>query len=490
MTELCQFIDAFTTQRVLVVGDAMLDAYWEGSCGRICPEAPAPVIDLLRGGSDPGGAANVAANVHSLGGEAFLLGVIGEDDEAAALRKTISDRGLSPSNLLAARGRKTLAKRRITVDGQVICRIDQGDTGPIDEEIEARLVKRLADLWPRVDAVILSDYGYGVLTPNVIASIASLQDSSPRIVAADSRRLAAFRGIGPTVVKPNYAEASRLLDLACENARPRSEELLAHGPRLLERTGARIAPVTLDRDGAVVFERGRPAYRTYAENPVRAFPCGAGDTYLAAFTLALASAAATPVAAELAAAAAAVVVARPGTVSCSAADLHARRQGRSKIVDRRGLAERLAEERQHGRRIVLTNGCFDILHRGHVTYLARAKALGDVLVVGVNTDDGIRRLKGPTRPINALGDRLDVLAALSSIDYLLPFDEPTPHEIIRVVRPDIFVKGGDYTRDRLPEAGLVEELGGAIRILSFLADRSTTGLIDRIRTLEVPECVR
>ncbi|HXD87560.1 MAG TPA: D-glycero-beta-D-manno-heptose 1-phosphate adenylyltransferase [Urbifossiella sp.] len=490
MTELSATIASFAGKRVLVVGDAMLDAYWEGTCVRICPEAPAPVIDLIEGGSDPGGAANVAANVQALGAEAMLVGILGDDDEAAALRTALHDRGVATNHLLHQRGRKTLAKRRVTVGGQVVCRIDQGDTGAIDEEAEARLVNRLAEMWEDADAAILSDYGYGTLTPNVIAAIAALQARSPRIVAVDSKRLGAFRSVRPTVVKPNYWEAVRLLDLPPDNSRARADTLVAHGPQLLELAGARIASATLDRDGAVVFERGRAAYRTYAESTARCFPCGAGDTYLAAFTMALTSGAETPAAAELAAAAAAVVVARPGTSPCAAIELHARLHGRTKIVDRPGVAIRLAEERKLGRRIVLTNGCFDILHRGHVTYLARAKSLGDVLVVGVNTDDGIRRLKGPERPINALDDRLDVLAALSSVDYLVPFDEPTPHEIIRVVRPEVFVKGGDYTRDRLPEADLVEQLGGEIRILSFLADRSTTGLIERIRTREAQESLR
>lgn len=189
-------------------------------------------------------------------------------------------------------------------------------------------------------------------------------------------------------------------------------------------------------------------------------------------------------AAELAAAAAAVVVGKDGTARCCARELRARVAGGQKVADREGAIVRLAEERKRGRRVVLTNGCFDILHRGHVTYLTRAKALGDLLVVGVNTDAGIRRLKGPERPINALDDRVQVLAALSCVDLVVPFDEDTPHDLIRAVRPNVFVKGGDYTRDRLPEAGLVEALGGEVRILSFVADRSTTGLIEKIRATE------
>ncbi len=198
--------------------------------------------------------------------------------------------------------------------------------------------------------------------------------------------------------------------------------------------------------------------------------------------LGLAAGGDTTAAAELASAAASVVVGQEGTVSCSADDLRDQVAAGDKLVSNRArLAELRDAHRRAGRRVVFTNGCFDILHRGHITYLGRAKALGDILIVGVNSDEGIRRLKGPSRPINTLEDRIQVLAALSCVDHVIPFDEDTPCQLIEVVRPDIFVKGGDYTRDRLPEAELVESLGGVVRILPFIADRSTTDIIERIR---------
>ena len=416
----------------------------------------------------------------------MLLAVVGNDADGGDLAHAIGERGVSSARLIRQRGRKTLAKKRITAGGQVVCRVDQGDVGPIDEEAEARLVRGLVDCWRETEAVIISDYGYGALTANAIAALAQQQRQSPRLILADSKRLPAFREIGLTAAKPNYREALSLLGLQHESGHPRerAERLAAFGPRLLELAGAGIAALTLDTEGALVFERGRPPYRTYTEPRPQSFSCGAGDTYLAGLALALAAGADTPTAAEIAAAAAAVVVGKSGTATCTDRELRSHLSGGTKIVDREELWLRLEAERRRGRRIVLTNGCFDILHRGHVTYLARSKALGDVLVVGVNSDASIRRLKGADRPINALEDRLHVLAALSGVDYLLPFDESTPHEIIRAVRPHIFVKGGDYTRDRLPEAALVEELGGEVRILSFVADRSTTGLIEKIRTAQ------
>jgi D-beta-D-heptose 7-phosphate kinase/D-beta-D-heptose 1-phosphate adenosyltransferase len=480
-----ELIAGFAGRRVLVLGDPMLDVTISGACGRVCPEAPAPVVRVTGSAAAPGGAANAAANARALGADVTLLGLAGDDAEADELAAVLADSEVSADDLLRVPGRRTLAKRRVVAAGQVICRLDQGDTSPAAGEAEERLIARLRDLWADADAVIVSDYGYGALTPRVIAVLAELQRAAPRAAVGDSRRLAAFRSVGLTAVKPNYAETLNLLGLDPPADADRAEAVAAVGADVLDRTGATVAAVTLDADGAVVFERGRPPYRTYTEARPGGRASGAGDTYTAALALALAAGADTPAAAELAAAAAAVVVGRDGTAVCSARDLRARFTGDAKIHDREGIIVRLAEERRRGRRVVLTNGCFDILHRGHVTYLSRAKALGDVLVVGVNTDAGIRRLKGPERPINALDDRLEVLAALSCVDYLVPFDEDTPHELIRAVRPDVFVKGGDYTRDRLPEAGLVEQLGGEVRILGFVADRSTTALIGRIRTAEV-----
>jgi D-beta-D-heptose 7-phosphate kinase/D-beta-D-heptose 1-phosphate adenosyltransferase len=466
-----------------VLGEAMLDSYLDGASHRLCPEAPVPVVAVSGRRDAPGGAANTAVNVQALGARVSFLSVVGDDAEAGCLRRCLESRGVATEHLLACTGRRTLSKQRVCAAGQLLVRFDQGDTGPMDADCEHQLLGRLAELFSGCDAVIVSDYGYGVLTPAVIAALARSQARAPRVLLADSRQLPAYRRVGVTAVKPNYAEAAQLLGLPDEGLPgTRAERLVPYEKRLLQGTGARIAAVTLDCDGAILFERGRSPHRVYARPGPRICTSGAGDTYLGALGLALAAGADTPAAGEIAAAAAAVVVAKEGTASCSLTELRAcLAADRVVLSDRARLAAALAEHRRHGERVVFTNGCFDILHRGHVTYLRRARELGDVLVVGVNSDAGIRRLKGPTRPINALEDRLAVLAALRFVDYLVSFDEDTPHELIRLVRPDVFVKGGDYTRDRLPEASLVEELGGVVRILPFVEDRSTTGLIERIR---------
>jgi D-beta-D-heptose 7-phosphate kinase/D-beta-D-heptose 1-phosphate adenosyltransferase len=484
---LTPLIDAFPRLRVVVLGDAMLDRRLDGRCGRVCPEAPVPVVALAGQRDAPGGAANAAANAAALGADVCLLAAVGDDAEAAALRAAVERAGVA-ADLQTCRGRRTLAKTRVAADGHLLVRYDQGDTRPLPAGCERALIGRLRSLFPTGDAVLVSDYGYGVLTPAVVGTLTALRAKHPHVaVVADSKRLGLLRDLAPTAVKPNYAQALHLLGEADSAGGPdRAARIAERAELILNRTGARVAAVTLDVDGALVCERGRPPYRTYARPAPPGRAAGAGDTYAAVLALALVAGADTPAAAELAAAAAAVVVTEDGTATCTARALRAAVAAGDKVVTDRGeLAARLDHLRRRGRRVVLTNGCFDILHRGHTTYLGRAKALGDVLVVGVNTDDSIRRLKGPTRPINALDDRVQVLAALSCVDLVVPFGEDTPHELVRAVRPDVFVKGGDYTRDRLPEAGLVEALGGEVRLLPMVEDRSTTGVIERIRAAEV-----
>ena len=476
-------IDAMAGLHVLAIGEAMLDSYLVGPSTRLCQEAPVPVVAVAERRDHPGGAANTAVNLAALGCRVSFLSVVGDDPEGLLLRRELQARGVGIEHVLVQVGRRTLAKHRVVAGSQLVVRYDQGDTGTVDGGTERRLLDRLAELFPRCDAVVVSDYGYGVLTPRVIGRLAELQARMPRVIAVDARDLPAYRSVGVTVVKPNYAEASRLLGGHPELwDGPRVDVMAAEGEAILDRTGAQVAAITLDRDGAVVVERGRPTYRTYAQPADDARAAGAGDTFVSTLAVALAAGAHTPAAAELASAAAAIVVGRDGTSTCTAGDLrHALLSRDKRLADATALAAVADAYRRQGRRIVFTNGCFDLLHRGHITHLSRARAPGDVLIVGVNSDAGVRRLKGEGRPVIGLEDRLQVLAALSCVDHVVPFDEDVPDHLIAAARPDVFVKGGTYRRDQLPEAELVERLGGVVEILPYVLDRSTTGIIERIR---------
>jgi D-beta-D-heptose 7-phosphate kinase/D-beta-D-heptose 1-phosphate adenosyltransferase len=473
-------IHAFTSLRVLVIGEAMLDSYLEGHTCRVCREAPVPVVDLDSCLDVPGGGANAAVNAAMLGAKVTFLSVVGDDDEADRLGAALEGLGVGAGDLLRDSSRRTLVKQRVLANGQILLRLDRGSTDALASEIEDRLCARLRAAWSEVDAVIVSDYGYGISTPRVIDELAALHAASPCTLVADGKDLRRLARTRPTAVKPNYAEAAALLGLEAHNGDARLQQIAAHEHQLLEITGARIAAITMDASGGLVFEAGHPPYRTYTRPSLDSNATGAGDTFVSAFALALATGTSTPAAADLAASAAMIAVARAGTTGCTAAELRVHLAARDKLLPASDLEALTDNLRRAGKRVVFTNGCFDILHRGHVALLSRAKALGDVLIVGLNSDDSVRRLKGASRPINRASDRAQVLAALSCVDHIVEFQQDTPMSLIERARPDVYVKGADYTCETLPEAPLVERLGGQVRLLPYLDDFSTTGIIARI----------
>ncbi len=486
-THLQNYINAFSNLKVLVIGEAMLDSYLKGPSERLCREAPVPVVFVESCEHVPGGAGNTAVNLSSLGAQVFFVSVVGADAEGDQLIQALEANQVSSEHIIRQSERRTLAKQRVIATSQIVVRFDQGSNDNVKPETEDNLIHYLEDLFPQVDAVIVSDYGYGILTPRVIQALARLQTSQPRLLTVDSRRLLDYRSMPVKAIKPNYEEAVLLLGLEkphLQNERIRQIE--AQGSRLLDMANTQIAAITLDREGALIFERGiETPYRTYTRPASHSRAAGAGDTFMSALTLSLAAGAPTENASEIASAASSLVVEKEGTSACHQEELLRYFSSDEKFVtDVFQLAARLAAYRREGNRIVFTNGCFDILHRGHITYLNRAKSFGDILIVGLNSDDGVRRLKGPSRPINSVEDRGQVLAALSCVDHIVPFDDDTSHNLIRIIQPDVFVKGGDYTHQTLPEAKLVDELGGSVEILPYLKDHSTTGIIERIRELE------
>jgi len=476
------FLDRFPQLRVLVIGDAILDCFLQGGASRLCREAPVPIVDIQQIQEVPGGAANTAANVASLGGETYFLTAIGMDEAGDRLQAVLAQRGVLLDDLLSHPSRRTLIKQRVMAEEHLLVRFDQGSTGAIAPDLEDHLIERLQHRFLTCDAVIISDYGYGILTPRVIEALAQLQAEAPRIIVADSKQLQNYVNVGVTAVKPNYGEAIALLKQPLLTGSARIEQMTRTGQAVLAQTGAQMAAITLDVDGALMFQGDHPPTRTLAQPAPSSHATGAGDTYVAALALALAAGADANTAAALAAAATAITTTEMGTTCCDPGALRRSLLDTQKqIGDQAELLSVVAQLRRLGKRIVFTNGCFDLLHSGHVTVLEQAKALGDVLMVGVNTDESIRQLKGEARPVNGLGDRLAVLEALGCVDYVVPFGDLSPRELIRLIRPDIYTKGGDYTRQSLPETPLVEELGGDVVILPYVDQRSTTGLIQHIR---------
>lgn len=481
---LSQILDQWQAQTILVLGDAMLDCYLDGGSHRLSQEAPVPIVNITHCEDLPGGAANTAANVASLGGQVILLSVIGEDPEGRRLQTALDQRGVVTGCLITDADRKTLLKQRLLGNTHLLARMDQGSVDAIAPAIEQALIDQLKALFPKCDAVIVSDYHYGIMTPRVIEALIHLQSQYPRVLVVDSKRLEAYQTAGVTAVKPNYQEAIRLLNLT-PVLEGRIQQIWNSGDRLLHLTGAERVTVTLDVDGAVVFEQNHPPLHLPTRPAPFSHTAGAGDTFVAALALSLATGATTEIAATLATRAAAIVVNQSKTTTCVFEDLCQSVIELTKFISHPfDLSVHLQRYRRAGQRIVFTNGCFDILHAGHVTHLTQAKALGDVLIVGVNTDESIQQLKGRERPVNPLNDRLIVLAALTCVDHVVPFAELSPRNLIQTVRPDLYIKGGDYTRETLPEAELVEALGGTVKILPHLGDRSTSRLIQQIRSAQ------
>jgi D-beta-D-heptose 7-phosphate kinase / D-beta-D-heptose 1-phosphate adenosyltransferase len=469
----------FPRLTIAVAGDVIYDAYLDGRATRLSREGPVPVVAIEDRSEAAGGAANVAVNLVALGARVTLCSIIGDDHPGERLLDMLRSRGVAVDGVVRSPLRRTCTKRRVLAGGRMLLRFDEGTEGPATARERARMRAALAGAVAEADAVLLSDYGAGVVTEDLVECV--VRARGERSLVVDGRDPRRFREARPAICVPSFSEICPLLPpVAAE--RDRAGAVAAAADLILAETGADAAVVTLDRDGAMVIERGRRPHQVFVDAVPERCSAGAGDTFAAALTLATVAGADVTTAAEIASLAAAVVVAKPGTAACGLAELRLRLLGAGKVIpDIESLAALGERHREQGHRIVLANGCFDILHRGHVGLLEAAKRLGDVLIVALNGDASVARLKGASRPVNALADRIAVLAALSCVDHVIAFDDDAPTALIRALRPDVLAKGGDYTEDRVPEAGLVRELGGRVQILEVVPEYSTTRIIERVR---------
>lgn len=465
--------------RIAVIGDVMLDGWWSGTTDRFCREAPAPVVDIARRDYSPGGAANTAMNLQALGARVRLAGLVGEDDAGRRLRTLLDAAGVDHEQMLTHPVARTATKYRILSGEQVMLRMDDGGH-PVPADAEEQLAASL-EAWLRgADAVVVCDYGSGLLHGRVREALTAARGN--RFIVVDAHEPGLWSGLAADVITPNAQEAARLLGIALRPGTDRAGQVAGLGPDLLRTAGAAAAVVTLDREGTVLFTADGAVHRTWARPAAEKHASGAGDTFVACLTLARVAGLPLSTAADLAQNAADIVVQRAGTSVCTSADLalHLTALADTALAPAE-LGARVAADRAAGKRIVLTNGCFDVLHRGHTRYLQQAKALGDVLVVALNGDDSVTRLKGPDRPINPVHDRAGVIAALSCVDYVTVFDTDTPIPLIRALRPDIYAKGGDYSPEMLQETPVVRAVGGEVRILDYVADHSTSAVVERIQ---------
>jgi len=476
-------VRGFPGLRVLVVGDAMLDTWLEGEAIRLCKEAPVPVVREASTTHCAGGAANTAANLAALGAEVSFVSLIGRDSAGDHLRQALREAGIDDAGLVEDGDVSSLHKLRVIANGQYVVRFDEGDTEQASAPGRALILRRIADLYARCDAVVVSDYCHGAICDEVIGTLIRLRERGQKVIVVDSKEIARFCELQATMVTPNLREAHHAADPR-GSLDPRSTLTAAReiGARLRSLLRADQIAVTMANEGVLLI--GPTGEQTHLPcHPVeRAGDVGAGDTFTAAAALALTMGAPAALAVRVGIDSASIAVTRSRTSVVSYQDL-LRRVSLDDNPDPLSLKDvvaRLEGERFLGKRIVFTNGVFDILHAGHVQLLRRARALGDVLVVGLNSDASTRRLKGPTRPVNRESDRIALVSALDVVDYAVLFDEDTPAELIRAIRPHVHVKGGDYMAEFLPEIEAVHEVGAEVEILSLVAGRSTTALIDRI----------
>lgn len=465
----------FHEARVLVVGDVMLDRYWHGKATRMSPEAPVPVVRIASEEERPGGAGNVALNVAALGSAATLLGVVGMDESAARLYTSLTSAGVT-CDFLSVADKPTITKLRVISQHQQLLRMDfeqafqADDVAPLPEMVESAL--------QQAAVLVLSDYGKGTLVAVSRLIAAARARGIPIIV--DPKGTDFHRYAGASVITPNLSEFEAVVG-TCHS----ESELVEKGAALMARLNLRALLVTRGEHGMTLLQPDVPELHLPARAREVFDVTGAGDTVVSVLAAALAAGVSLSDATALANVAAGLVVAKLGTAAISAPELRRallRDEGSGRgVMTAEQLAVAVQDARAHGERIVFTNGCFDIIHAGHVGYLAEARAQGDRLIVAVNDDDSVRRLKGPGRPINPVDRRMAVLAGLEAVDWVVSFAEDTPEDLLTALRPDVLVKGGDYRVDQVVGAPIVESYGGEVKVLAFLDNVSTTAIVERLR---------
>jgi D-beta-D-heptose 7-phosphate kinase/D-beta-D-heptose 1-phosphate adenosyltransferase len=467
----------WSAKRLLVVGDVMLDKYVWGEVGRISPEAPVPVVRMTHQSQQPGGAANVAMNLARLGARAEVIGFAGGDEDGRQLAEGLKAQGIA-AKFVACEGFPTITKQRILGGQQQMLRLDTEKAGKRSPGDYDRLLQCVLEVLPGCDAVVLSDYAKGVLSPEICKAVIEAARAKDIPVLVDPKSADFSRYSGATTVCPNLGELSAAAQVDSHDMKG----MLDAAEGLVQKLDLEFLTATLGEKGIALV---RPGNRMLAPAVARQVfdVSGAGDTVIAVLALCLASGLKPETAVGLANIAAGIVVGKVGTVPVEKYELLAALapqialHAEDKVVEREELVQRVALWKANGERVVFTNGCFDLLHIGHITVLEQARRFGDRLIVAINSDASVSGLKGPTRPIVRETERARVLAALAAVDAVVVFGEPTPLELIVAAKPDVIVKGGDYIPDTVVGANEVKSWGGQVKIVPTVEGFSTTGLI-------------
>jgi len=465
--------------KILVIGDLMIDHYLWGKCERISPEAPIPVVNINNENTVLGGAGNVVNNLAALGAHTDVLSVIGDCEIANELETLLNKINVSTSHLIEEKGRLSSKKSRIIASQQQVIRFDRESNYDISAESQQTLFDQYKKILRKYDIILLSDYGKGVLTDSLTRDLIKEANNLGIKVLVDPKGINYSKYSGAYLLTPNKKEASLATNIDILN----DSNLLEAITQLKEKCSLVVSLITLSENGVAIYDNDLRIHQTMAREVYDV--TGAGDTVLAALGFALSSDYDIDQAVEFANLAAGVVVGKIGSATASIdeiidykSSLH-QSSSEEHIKTQKEIEVVCSKFKEKGKKIVFTNGCFDILHAGHVRYLETAKSFGDILMVGVNSDESVKTLKGETRPINNEQDRALLIASLEAVDYVVIFNEDTPYELIKAIKPDTLVKGGDYEDQKVVGQDLVSEL----KLVNFIEGKSTTRTIEKIQSL-------
>jgi D-beta-D-heptose 7-phosphate kinase / D-beta-D-heptose 1-phosphate adenosyltransferase len=471
-------------KNVLVIGDFMIDEYLTGTVERVNPEAPVLILNVKNERYGLGGAGNVVRNLLSLGIHAYASTVIGDDDDVNIIKRLINENHIPLQGIFEEKNRRTTRKTRLIAKHQHLIRYDRESTHQISYKNELRVINYIKEIIDKIDAVILEDYGKGVLTDKVIESTIRICRNHNKFCLIDPNRKNWESYSNATIITPNKKEASDALGYKLTNEKSIEEG----GFELIEKFNLPYLLITRSEEGMSLFIKEEKRQINIGTKTPEVFDsAGAGDTVIAGFTFGLINGLSFIESAHFSNVSAGIVVSKSGVATVSFDEVIKSLQSENKFYLKNRKHKSLEEIihicdelRRNKQKIVFTNGCFDILHSGHIKYLEKARSLGDILIIGINSDASVKKLKGANRPINTLEDRIEVLSALNFVDYIVEFEEDTPYNLIAKLQPDILIKGGDYKANNVVGKEIVEKYGGKVIILPYIEGKSTSNLIEKL----------
>ncbi len=475
-------ISKFNRCKVMVVGDLMIDEYLWGEVDRISPEAPVQIVSVTNEDYTLGGSGNVVNNLAALGAKVYAAGVIGAGRDGQLLLNKFNELGVDTAGIIQEPDRPTTRKTRIIASNQHVLRIDRETREGISNHTLDVLLRFIEDKLPEVDVVLISDYGKGLITNNLMSRLIGAAQKHGKITIADPKGIDFSKYSGVSLLTPNKKEAALAAGVEITN----DSTLFEAGARILAATGINKLLITCGKDGMVLFEKNKKPYKIRAEARQVYDVSGAGDTVLAVIGLAIASGASFEDGAALANTAAGIVVGKVGTATVSIKELTS---ALSPYFDEAALKYKslselpvlILELRKKSKKLVLTNGCFDLLHTGHIFLFSASKQLGDVLIVAIDDDDSVKKLKGPGRPVISARERVRILSALDTVDYVVVFSSAGLKELIEIVRPDVLAKGSNYSSEEVFGRELVEQFGGRVALIPVTENISSSGIINNIK---------